>query len=145
MGFFKPGPALDGEEADRRRERVLGQGCVDTVFEHRAQAGDSHAGAWQLALVPDLPGWKPDCGEGAVMEKDAQAVCVELVGLVDISHHDFGLCGVSHERNTPGGKTENTYWFSGDTFIDGFAVFTWEGEDEGGNTITIEERVHLLP
>jgi tetratricopeptide (TPR) repeat protein len=44
-----------------------------------------------------------------------------------------------------GGETESIYSFKGDIFVDGYTVFTWEGEDEGGHPITIEERVHLLP
>ena len=44
-----------------------------------------------------------------------------------------------------GGETENSYRLQGDSFVDGYAVFTWEGKDEGGHPITVEERVHLLP
>jgi len=45
----------------------------------------------------------------------------------------------------PGGEDISDYWCRGDTFIDGYAVFTWTGEDENGHAIEIEERIHLLP
>jgi hypothetical protein len=44
-----------------------------------------------------------------------------------------------------GGKAEDSYWCEGDAFANGFAYFTWTGEDEYGNPITLEEKVHLLP
>jgi tetratricopeptide (TPR) repeat protein len=63
--------------------------------------------------------------------------------------HRYGPWGDFVDRGTvtvtAGGEAEDDYWVRGDTFADGYAVFTWEGEDEGGNLITIEERVHLLP
>jgi hypothetical protein len=36
-------------------------------------------------------------------------------------------------------------WCGGDAFANGFAYFTWTGEDEYGNPITLEEKVQLLP
>jgi tetratricopeptide (TPR) repeat protein len=63
--------------------------------------------------------------------------------------HRYGPWGDFVDRGsvtvTAGGEAEDDYWVRGETFEDGYAVFTWEGEDEGGNPITIEERVHLLP
>lgn len=44
-----------------------------------------------------------------------------------------------------GGEAEDTYRFSGEIFIGGEAVFTWDGNDLGGHPITLEERVRLLP
>jgi tetratricopeptide (TPR) repeat protein len=65
------------------------------------------------------------------------------------SGHRYGPWGDFVDRGSvtvvAGGEAEDDYWVRGDTFEDGYAVFTWEGEDEGGNPITIEERVHLLP
>ena len=45
----------------------------------------------------------------------------------------------------PEGEDTSDYWCKGDTFIDGYAVFTWTGEDENGHAIEIEEKIHLLP
>ena len=45
----------------------------------------------------------------------------------------------------PGGEDDDDYWFEGDTFIDGYAIFTWVGEDENDHAIEIEEKIHLLP
>ena len=40
---------------------------------------------------------------------------------------------------------EDSYWCRGESFVNGYAVFTWSGEDESGHPITIKEKVHLLP
>jgi hypothetical protein len=61
----------------------------------------------------------------------------------------YGPWGSTLDRGSvevpPGGEGEDSYWVRGDTFADGYAVITWEGEDEGGHPITIEVRIHLLP
>lgn len=61
----------------------------------------------------------------------------EMYGTSDIDRGEVSV--------PAGGEAEDTYRFSGDVFIDGDAFFTWAGEDEGGNPITLEEQVHLLP
>ena len=45
----------------------------------------------------------------------------------------------------PGGEATNNHWVIGDEFINGYAIFTWSGNDENGNAIQFEEKVHLLP
>jgi tetratricopeptide (TPR) repeat protein len=59
----------------------------------------------------------------------------------------YGLSEIDRGSVTvpAGGETENTYRLRGDPFVDGDAFFHWEGEDEGGHAIDIEEQVHLLP
>ena len=47
--------------------------------------------------MSDFPWREPDRGQGAIVEQDTQALGVELVGLIDVAHHDLGLVGVSHE------------------------------------------------
>ena len=64
--------------------------------------GESHPGAGQFTLVADVVGWDPDRGELAQVEQGGQALGVELVGLVDVAHHDLGLGGVSQERDAAG-------------------------------------------
>ncbi len=67
----------------------------------------------------------------------------------DTEGDQYGPLGSSLDRGPvevpPGGEGEDSYWVRGDTFADGYAVITWEGEDEGGHQITIEMRIHLLP
>ena len=69
--------------------------------------------------------------------------------LVDAKGDQYGPWGTISDRGSvtvpPGGMTEDSYWCRGDTFIGGYAVFTWGGEDDNGHPITIEEKVHLLP
>lgn len=69
--------------------------------------------------------------------------------IVDPKGHRYGPWGSIIDRGSvtvpAGGKAEDSYWFGGDRFIDGHAVFTWSGEDASGHAITIEEKVHLLP
>ena len=81
------------------------------------------------------------------------AVGYELSGsgwIIDADGQYYGRWGLASVGRSPvtvpaGGETESIYRLTGDSFVDGYAVFTWEGEDEGGHPITIEERVHLLP
>jgi hypothetical protein len=61
--------------------------------------GEGHPGARQLSLVPDVGRGDPDGGELAEVEQGGQALGVELVGLVDVAHHDLGLGCVSQEGN----------------------------------------------
>lgn len=71
-------------------------------------------------------------------------------GIIDADGNYYIKWGLTSVRRGPvtvpaGGETESIYKLTGEIFVDGYAVFTWEGEDEGGHPITIEERVHLLP
>lgn len=69
--------------------------------------------------------------------------------IIDINGDKWGPWGFSIDRGPvevpPGGKGEDTYWLRGDQFIDGYAEFLWQGEDENGHQIEIIERIHLLP
>lgn len=69
--------------------------------------------------------------------------------IVEPEGHRYGPWGSIIDRGSvavpAGGKAEDGYWFGGDRFIDGHAIFTWSGEDASGHPITIEEKVHLLP
>jgi tetratricopeptide (TPR) repeat protein len=88
-----------------------------------------------------------------VFKETGGKVGYELSGsgwIIDAEGQRWGRWGLSRIGRGPvtvpaGGETESVYRLSGDSFIDGYAVFTWEGEDEGGHPITIEEKVHLLP
>jgi tetratricopeptide (TPR) repeat protein len=70
--------------------------------------------------------------------------------ILDVEGNKWMTWGLSEIKRGPvtvpaSGEAENTYRFSGDPFVDGYAVFAWEGSDEGGHPIVVEERVHLLP
>ena len=69
--------------------------------------------------------------------------------IVDVEGNKYGTWGFIINRGmaiVPAeGENVDEYRFSGDTFIDGYAVFTWSGEDDNGHPIEIEEKVHLLP
>jgi tetratricopeptide (TPR) repeat protein len=69
--------------------------------------------------------------------------------IVDVEGQRWGTYGSLITRGSvtvpAGGQAENSYWCRGDTFVDGYATFTWSGEDAHGHPITIEEKVHLLP
>jgi len=56
----------------------------------------------ELTLVADLTRGQPDGREAAEVDQDSEAFGVELVGFVDVAHDDFGLRGVSQERDAPG-------------------------------------------
>ncbi len=75
-------------------ERVLGESGVNAVFDGGTELGESHPSAWQFAFVADLVRGDPYGGEGAIVLQDSQSVGVDLVGLVDVAHHDFGFDGV---------------------------------------------------
>ncbi len=69
--------------------------------------------------------------------------------IVDTKGNEYGPYGGIINRGEvivpPGGEDVSDYWCEGDTFVDGYAVFTWTGEDENGHAIEIEEKIHLLP
>jgi len=89
----------------------------------------------------------------AVFKEIGGKVGYELGGsgwIIDADGDRYGKWGLSSVSRgsvavPAGGEIESIYRLTGDVFVDGYAVFTWEGEDEGGHPITIEERVHLLP
>jgi hypothetical protein len=70
--------------------------------------------------------------------------------IIDAQGKKWGTYGLSEilrgKVTVPaGGEAQDTYRLEGEAFVNGYAVFTWEGEDEGGNPILLEERIHLLP
>lgn len=69
--------------------------------------------------------------------------------IVDTKGARYGSWGSIIDRGSltvpAGGWAEDSYWVRGDTFIGGYAAFTWSGEDDNGHPITFEEKVHLLP
>jgi hypothetical protein len=70
--------------------------------------------------------------------------------IIDAQGEKWGIWGLSEITRGPvtvpaRGETEDSYRFHGDEFVDGYAVFSWEGTDEGGHPISLEEKVHLLP
>src|SRR5918994_48936 len=77
-------------------EGVLGQGGVNPIFELRALADEHHARAWKVALIAELARGNPDRREGTVALKLIEPSDVELIGLVDLAHHQFRLASV-HE------------------------------------------------
>src|SRR3990172_12890512 len=102
---LQPSPACANEDVAvfTGRDAVLGQGSVDAVLQGGAELGEGHAGAVELTFIADLSGGQPDSGETVEVEERGQALGVELVGLVDIAHHQLGLGGVRQERNAAGG------------------------------------------
>jgi tetratricopeptide (TPR) repeat protein len=69
--------------------------------------------------------------------------------IADAEGDRYGPWGLTSKRGSvtvlAGGTAEDSYWCEGDAFVDGYAVFTWSGEDDTGHPIMIEEEVHLLP
>ena len=65
-------------------------------------AGEGHAGAGQLPFITKRGGWNPNGGELAQVEQGGQPLGIELVGLVDVAHHDFGLGGVGQQGKAAG-------------------------------------------
>jgi hypothetical protein len=45
----------------------------------------------ELSLISDLTGRKPDCGKRSEVEQCGEALGVQLIGLVDVPHHNLGL------------------------------------------------------
>jgi hypothetical protein len=52
----------------------------------------------ELAFVADLPGREPDGGQAVQVEELGQALGVELIGLIDVAHHDLGFGSVREKR-----------------------------------------------
>ncbi len=61
-----------------------------------------------------------------------------------VSQYSTGI-GRGEVEVTPGGTAKDNYWChsASHNLCNGYAIFTWEGEDAGGHPIRIEERVHL--
>jgi hypothetical protein len=71
-------------------------------FDSVAEFGEGHPRAGELAFVADLVRWDPDGGEGAIVLQDGQAVGIDLVGLVNVAHHDLGLGGMGQAWEASG-------------------------------------------
>lgn len=52
----------------------------------------------QLVFVAQIAGWDPGGWEDAHVEQRGQAASIELVGLMDMAHHRFGLGGMGQQR-----------------------------------------------
>jgi len=76
---------------------------MHTVLQCGAYSGECHAGAGQLALISKVTWRDPDAGQFAEMLQGGKAFCIQLVGLMDIAHHDFGFAGMGQEGHTLGG------------------------------------------
>lgn len=108
------------------------------VVEFSEELSRDYEDVWVLAAVFKEIGGKVGyelSGSGWIIDADGDR------------YGKWGLSSVGRGSVTvpAGGEAESIYRLTGDIFVDGYAVFTWEGEDEGGHPITIEERVHLLP
>jgi len=59
--------------------------------------------------------------------------------------HYGGSIGRGEVKVPPGGTGKDDYWCSSSShaFCNGYAVFTWTGEDAGGHAIRLEEKVKL--
>lgn len=108
------------------------------VVEFSEEVSRDSEGTWTLRTVfKEVSGKVGYTLSGSGLIYDAEGKAYGVYGISSISRGSVTV--------TAGGETEDTYMLKGDTFADGYADFTWEGEDEGGHPITIEERVHLLP
>jgi len=76
---------------------------VDAILELRALADEHHARAGQVALVAQLARGDPDRREGTVALELIEPADVELIGLVDLAHHQFRLAGVDELGHAAGG------------------------------------------
>src|SRR5262249_25641642 len=83
-------------------EGVLREGGVNAILELRALPDEDHSGAGKVALVAQLAGRNPDGRQSAVALELVETTDVELIGLVDLSHHQFCLASVHELRHTTG-------------------------------------------
>jgi len=136
-GAFVPG-AL--EEARNELPSWLVRNPASPVLDYPGEVGRDNKGTWVLTThfreVGGMLGYTLS-GSGWIIDAQGEKWQAGVFGSAEISRG---------ESTVPaGGEGENTYRFEGEMFIDGYAIFTWKGEDEGGNPILLEEKVHLLP
>ena len=77
---------------------MLGQRRRQAVLQSRALAGEHQPGAGQLAQVAQIGGRDPHRGQRVGALQPIQSVHVQFVGLVDQTHHEFGLARVNQQR-----------------------------------------------
>src|SRR4029453_6936953 len=106
VGGFNEGPlevAVD-VGAGRTEARVpLGQGRVTAILELRALPHEHHPRPRQVALVAQLARRNPDRRERAGALELIEPRDLELIGLIDLAHHEFGLAGVHEPGDATGG------------------------------------------
>lgn len=128
--------ALD--EAHAELPAWLAENPAVPALDFADEVERDYEGVWVLATrfgeIGDKVGYTLS-GSGWII--DAQGEKWQTWGLMEIRRGPVTV--------PAGGETENSYRLKGDSFVDGYAVFAWEGKDEGGHPITLEERVHLLP
>src|ERR1043165_442540 len=82
---------------------VLPERGMHPVFELGAQAAEHHAGSWQLALITHHRGGDPSRGERPRSLQSVNPFGVELVALIDATHHQFSQPSIDQLRCcTPG-------------------------------------------
>jgi len=154
----------DYEEAIEKYQIILGE-YPDTPTAAQAEAAMAEANeelaAWReetpAVPVAEFPKEIKRDSDGrwswtTVFKEMGGKVGYSLSGegwIVDAEGGRYGPWGTTSERGSvtvpPGGMDDDSYWCRGDTFVGGYAVFTWSGEDDNGHPITIEEKIHLLP
>jgi len=85
-----------------RRRPVLGQGGVDPILEAGALAGQHHAGAGEIPLIPQRAGRDPHGGERPGPWEPVQPPRVELIGLVHHAEHELRLARMDQLRDLAG-------------------------------------------
>ena len=71
---------------------------MDAILDGCTQCGKGHASTGKFTLVTQGSGGQPHGGQAADSKEGSQSVRVELVGLVDVAHHELGLGGVCQQR-----------------------------------------------
>jgi hypothetical protein len=103
-GLIQPTAAGLAEElmAILDGESILGEGGMDAVFDSIAELGESHPGAGEFSFIADLVRGDPNGGECAVVLQGGQTVGVNLIGLIDVSHHNLGFDGMGQSEKATG-------------------------------------------
>ena len=86
----------------RHGESIFGQGGVDSVFEADPAFSQDHASAWQFPFVAQISRRNPHGGKCTISLQEIHSASVELVGLVNVAHHEFGSSGVDQLRKHAG-------------------------------------------
>jgi hypothetical protein len=129
---------IESPETANNEEEISKDLIAIPVIEHDTEVARNSEGKWEWRTLFRETGGKIGYnlkGEGYIVDIDGNRWTTE--GKLKIDRGQIEVLA--------GREDFNDYWVRGEEFADGYAIFTWIGEDDNGNAIEFEEKVHLLP
>jgi hypothetical protein len=82
-------------------ESIFSQGCMNAVLQHRSYPNQAHPHPRQLPLITKFSGGNPNRWQRPIPQQKSQSASVQLISLVDLSHHQLRFRRMNQQRIMP--------------------------------------------